>query len=150
MLFGIVLFIYVIVCIFLCLLVLVQSDKGGGISSTLGGGFASANTLLGAQDTANILTRGTTIFASAFMILCIILSLVLGHGAAGKVDRSALKARAEKMVNYAPSSILDEGSSLPLSSGEGEATAPQAGEALPQGDAPLQLPLDGGAAPAGK
>jgi preprotein translocase subunit SecG len=102
---------YVIVCLFLCLLVLIQSDKGGGISSTLGGGFSSASNLLGAQDTANILTRATTIFAGAFMGLCIIISLFVAGRAAnvGGDGGSLLRQRAEQQgQQFAPSNILDE------------------------------------------
>ena len=74
--FGLFLVVFVLVCIVLVFLVLIQSDKGGGISAAIGGGLASASSLLGTQDTANILTRGTTIFAGAYMVLCILLSLV--------------------------------------------------------------------------
>jgi preprotein translocase subunit SecG len=109
-LFGVLIVLYVLVCLILCLLVLIQSDKGGGISSTLGGGFSSASNLLGAQDTANILTRGTTIFAGVFMGLCIIISLfVAGHAANNTQDSgSLLRQRAEQQgQQYAPSNILD-------------------------------------------
>ena len=67
MLFGIGLVIFVIICVFLCLLILIQSDKGGGISGALGGGFSSATNLLGSQDTANILTRATAISAGIYL-----------------------------------------------------------------------------------
>lgn len=108
MLFGFLIVLYVFVCIFLCLLVLVQSDKGGGINGTLGGGMSNASALLGAQDTANILTRATTIFASGFMVLCIVISLVVAHGVNNHATRSALQQRAEKLGKFAPSSILQQ------------------------------------------
>jgi len=61
-----------VVCILLCLLILIQSDKGGGISGAIGGGLAGASSMFGTQDTANVLTRTTAILASIFMGLCII------------------------------------------------------------------------------
>lgn len=109
-LFGFLMVVYVLVCIILCLLVLIQSDKGGGISSTLGGGFSTASSLLGAQDTANILTRGTTIFAGIFMALCIVISLFVAGRAANSAQTggSQLRQRAEQQgQQYAPSNILD-------------------------------------------
>jgi preprotein translocase subunit SecG len=115
-LFGFLMVVYVLVCIILCLLVLIQSDKGGGISSTLGGGFSSASNLLGSQDTANILTRGTTIFAGVFMALCIIISLFVAGRAANNAQGagSQLRQRAEQQGQQnAPSNILD-GQILPL------------------------------------
>jgi preprotein translocase subunit SecG len=105
MLFGILVVLFVLVCLILCFLVLIQSDKGGGISSAIGGGLASASSLLGTQDTANILTRGTTIFASAFMVLCIVLSF-LATNASRSQQGSLLKKRAETQETYSPSSIL--------------------------------------------
>ena len=115
MLFGIVVFIFVVVCIFLILLVLVQSDKGGGISSAFGGGLSNASALLGTQDTKNILTRATTIFATLFMGLSIIISLVLANYAARGEQKSVLKARAEKQESFAPSQVLQPGG-LPIQS----------------------------------
>ncbi|MBD3319741.1 MAG: preprotein translocase subunit SecG [Chitinivibrionales bacterium] len=119
MLFGFVIIVYILVCIILCFLVLIQSDKGGGISGAIGGGLSGANQLLGTQDTTNILTRGTTIFASAFMILCIIISFFLTR-ATGKKQASLLKKRAETQQSYSPASVLQgQGEALPIAPGEG-------------------------------
>ncbi|MBD3239254.1 MAG: preprotein translocase subunit SecG [Chitinivibrionales bacterium] len=108
MLFGALVVLFVIVCILLCLVVLIQSDKGGGISGALGGGLSGASALLGTQDTANILTRATTILATAYMVLCIVISLfVAGTVGGGPAGKSMLKERAEKYE--APASILQGG-----------------------------------------
>jgi len=127
MLFGIFVVAFVIVCLLLILLVLIQSDKGGGISGAIGGGLAGASTFLGAQDTANILTRGTTIFASTYMILCIVLSLFLSR-LSNTGQKSVLKKRAETQESFSPSSVLEH-QRLPFAQ-EGEtedngATAPE-------------------------
>ena len=137
MLFGIAVTIYVIVCVCLVLLVIIQSDKGGGISGAIGGGLSGANALLGTQDTANILTRLTTGFAITYMALCIILSLVLSRTTM-EATKSELQKRAETQQKFSPSSAL--GSALPLKEA-GEATLPveqQTGEG--------QLPIEGEAA----
>ena len=128
MIFGIFLFLFVLICIFLCLLILIQSDKGGGISGAIGGGFASgASNLLGSQDTANILTRATTIFAAAFLGLCLFLSVFLSHPSSSQV-KSALKERAEKQQgSFSPSSVL-QGGGLPIGNPQGLPGAP-----VPQG-----------------
>ncbi len=102
---GLLVFVFVIVCILLCLLILIQSDKGGGISGAIGGGLGGANSLLGTQDTANILTRGTAIFGALFLVLCIVMSAVVGKANVSS-QKSLLKNRAEKQQNYSPSSIL--------------------------------------------
>lgn len=127
MIFGIFVIIFLIVCLILILLVLIQSDKGGGISGAIGGGLSGASSLLGTQDTANILTRGTTIFAVSYMVLCIFLSLVLSRMSTS-APKSELKKRAETQ-SYSPASVL-QGGALPIKEGEGE--APVQGEELPE------------------
>ncbi|HEX2958646.1 MAG TPA: preprotein translocase subunit SecG [Chitinispirillaceae bacterium] len=128
MLFGFLIVLFVIVCVILCLLILIQSDKGGGISGAVGGGLSGASNLLGTQDTANILTRGTAIFGVAFLILCILLSLTFNRkNVVGQ--KSILQERAEKQATYSPSSILNNGS-LPLqgtpnAAGGAATTAPE-------------------------
>lgn len=112
MLFAFLVIVFIIVCLLLCLLILIQSDKGGGISGAIGGGLGGASNLLGTQDTANILTRGTTIFATVFFLLCIAMSLVLSRQAV-TVNKSLLQERAEKQQNFSPSSVLGT-QSLPV------------------------------------
>ena len=154
MFFGIMLFIFVVVCILLCLLILIQSDKGGGISGAIGGGLAGASSMFGTQDTANVLTRTTAILASIFMGLCIIMSIFLSHPSA-KQQKSMLKERAEKQNNFSPSSVL-QGNALPLGAARPGAATPGALPGAPLGAVPLQqtapapagLPLAPAPAPA--
>jgi preprotein translocase subunit SecG len=138
MLFGIVLFLFIVVCILLCLFILIQSDKGGGISGAIGGGLAGASSMFGTQDTANVLTKATSILASIFMGLCIIMSIFLSHPS-GKQQKSLLKDRAEKQGNFSPSSVLQGQQSLPL--GAAKQSAPLAPGAMPLQQAPAGLPV---------
>ncbi len=139
-LFWFLLVVFVLICGIICFLVLIQSDKGGGISGAIGGGLGGANSLLGTQDTANILTRGTVIFGSAFFAICIIMSFLMSKQTV-TVEKSLLQKRAEKQQNYSPASVLDRGG-LPIKqSPEG---APGA-EAIPGLPITKQAP----AAPAG-
>jgi preprotein translocase subunit SecG len=148
MLFGIGLVIFVIICVFLCLLILIQSDKGGGISGALGGGFSSATNLLGSQDTANILTRATAISAGIYLGLCLLLSIFLSHPTGTQV-KSALKERAEKQGTYSPASALQGQQGLPMGNPGGSGTAlPPAGLPAPQGAVPQTTPAQGGQAQA--
>ncbi len=145
LLFGFLIVLYVLVCIALVFLVLIQSDKGGGISGAIGGGLASAGSMLGTQDTANILTRGTTIFASAFMVLCILLSVMVGSGALTGRGESLLKQRAETQESYSPSSILEgeaqEGELPVLPPAEGQQGGDGAAEG---GETQVPVPPEGG------
>lgn len=132
MLFGLLMVLFVIVCIFLVLLVLIQSDKGGGISGAVGGGLSGASAVLGTQDTANILTRGTTIFAISYMVLCIILSLMLTKTVRTE-QTSELKKRAETQQSYSPASVL-QGGVFPLATeaGAGEEAGAAATREVPE------------------
>ena len=146
MLFALLVVLFVIVCIFLCLLILIQSDKGGGISGAIGGGLGGASSLLGTQDTANILTRGTTIFGTVFFLLCIAMSFVMTRQNV-TANKSLLQERAEKRQNFSPSSVLGS-KALPLQEGVQEAApatgAEGAGAAATggQGALPLLPPAD--------
>jgi preprotein translocase subunit SecG len=125
MLFAFFLVLFVFVCIGLIFLIIIQSDKGGGISGAIGGGLAGANTLLGTQDAGNILTKGTTGFAIAYMVLCIVLSLFLSR-MVNKVPESALAKRAASAQEAPTPSDVLQGGGFPLQQEGGEGTVPPA------------------------
>ena len=137
MLFALLVILFVIVCVFLCLLILIQSDKGGGISGAIGGGLGGANSLLGTQDTANILTRGTTIFGTVFFLLCIAMSFVMSKQNVS-VNKSLLQQRAEKQQNFSPSSVLGN-TALPIQEGAQEAAPATGAATTPEGQGALPL-----------
>jgi preprotein translocase subunit SecG len=58
--------VYVIVCVFLILVVLLQAGRGGGMGSAFGG---SSQTVFGGAGAGNFLTRLTVIMAAMFMLL---------------------------------------------------------------------------------
>ena len=74
MLFAVVLVLHVIVCLFLVLVVLVQSGKGGDIASAFGGG--GTQTVFGPRGSSNVLTKATTVSAVIFMITSIALVIL--------------------------------------------------------------------------
>jgi preprotein translocase subunit SecG len=162
--FWLLMVVFILVCVALGFFVLIQSDKGGGISGAIGGGLGGAQSLLGTQDTANFLTRATVVLASTFLVLCVVMSVIVSHQTF-TVDKSVLQKRAEKQQDYAPASILGGQQGLPIKQGgegaagataspglpmaapaaqsTGEQTAPaQAGEAksLPSGAIPIGKP----------
>ena len=165
-LFWLMLAVFIVVCVLLCFLVLIQSDKGGGISGAIGGGLGGANSLLGTQDTANILTKGSMIFGAAFLILCVLMSMIMSHQTI-TVEKSILQKRAEKQQTYSPSSVLNKGgmqikqsaatqgsqaaaqAGLPVkqapeaSAPAGNAAATTTPKALPKGALPLAPPSGG-------
>ena len=70
--------VYVFVCLFLILVVLLQSGKGGGLGSAFGGG--ASQQIFGGAGAGNLLTRLTAGFAFAFMALSVWLAFLSSSG----------------------------------------------------------------------
>ena len=57
----------VLVAVLMCLIVLIQNSKGGGLAS----GFASSNQIMGVRKTADFLEKATWTLAALMAILSI-------------------------------------------------------------------------------
>jgi preprotein translocase subunit SecG len=104
-----VLALHVIVCIFLVLVVLLQSGKGADLAGAFGGG--ATQTAFGSRGPASFLTRMTTAVAVIFMVTSISLAM-MGDRRATTSDRSILDERATTPVqeqqtdtNVVPTSV---------------------------------------------
>ena len=74
--------IYVLVCLVLVLVVLLQQGKGGDIANAFGG--AGSQTAFGARSGATVLSRATTVCAVLFMLGALTLAL-MGQRGTGSV-----------------------------------------------------------------
>src|SRR5499425_3830206 len=74
--------IYVLTCLVLMLVILLQQGKGGDIANAFGGGTSQA--AFGARSGATVLSRATTVCAILFMIGAIALG-ILGKRGPGSV-----------------------------------------------------------------
>ena len=72
--------VYVLVCIFLVLVVLLQSGRGGGMGALGGGGGGGSQTVFGGAGAGNFLTRLTAANAALFMILSASLAYLSSKG----------------------------------------------------------------------
>ncbi|MFC1510377.1 preprotein translocase subunit SecG [Candidatus Omnitrophota bacterium] len=68
---GLVIFIHAIVCLMLVVIILMQSGRGGGLTE----GFAAAESVFGAK-TNDLLIKGTTVFATLFLVTCLSLAFL--------------------------------------------------------------------------
>jgi preprotein translocase subunit SecG len=73
---------YVLVCLILSLVILLQQGRGGDIASAFGG--SSSQTAFGARSGATVLTKATAVAAALFMIFALALSII-GTGGSGSV-----------------------------------------------------------------
>lgn len=80
--------VYVMVCVFLILVVLLQAGRGGGMGAAMGG---SSQTVFGGAGAGNFLQRLTVVSASLFMVLSAVLAYMSSAG-----DKS-LDAAAERI-----------------------------------------------------
>jgi preprotein translocase subunit SecG len=74
--------VYVVVCLVLSLVILLQQGRGGDIASAFGG--SSSQAAFGARSGATLLTKATSIAAVLFMLFALTLS-VIGQRGTGSV-----------------------------------------------------------------
>ncbi len=80
---GILYVLEVIVCFLLGGIILLQKPKDGGLGVSLGGGMGEA--LFGAQ-MGNVLTKGTIILGTIFLINTLVLSRLTSHSATSVME----------------------------------------------------------------
>lgn len=109
--------IYLVVCVALTIVILLQSSKGGGLAGAFGGG-GGMGAVFGGRGAATFLSRVTTVLAVVFLLLALTLSLmkkgVMGDSGSlvqqERQKRSALPAAGLPVVQPG-----DAPSLLPLS-----------------------------------
>ena len=100
---------YVFVCLFLILVVLLQSGKGGGLGSAFGG---SSTQIFGGAGAGNLLTRLTAVSAFLFMTLSVGLAFLSTSGEqaldrAVREQAAAQEAAAELEAEEAEAAALE-------------------------------------------
>ena len=91
MLYYLVATLYVLTCMVLMLVILLQQGKGGDIANAFGGGSSQA--AFGARSGATVLSRATTICAVLFVVGAIVLGIV-GQRGPGSVIGGRVPQRA--------------------------------------------------------
>lgn len=74
--YNLLLFIFVIVCVLLVLSILMQSDKGGGLSAAFGGSGEASSSAFGSRETATFLSKMTVTLTVTFFLLAIFIGLL--------------------------------------------------------------------------
>jgi preprotein translocase subunit SecG len=116
--YGLLLSLMVLDGILLCVVILLQSGKGGGLAA-MGGGVTATEGILGGRQATTVLTRATWIMGSAFLVLAFILSIMSSRAA-----QPTSILRQEAPVT-APTPVLPGGGET------GEGAVPPPGEATP-------------------
>ena len=121
--YGFLLSLMVLDGILLCVVILLQAGKGGGLAA-MGGGVTATEGILGGRQATTVLTRATWIMGTAFLVLAFVLSIMSSRAA-----QPTSILRQEAPVT-APTPVLPGGE------GAGETVIPPAGETPPPGDDP--------------
>lgn len=65
--------IFLLFCVILCFLILIQDGKGGGLGASFGGGGDASDSLFGTS-TPDVLKKLTSYLALIFVAFCLVLS----------------------------------------------------------------------------
>jgi preprotein translocase subunit SecG len=63
----------ILVSVLLVVVVLMQNSKGGGLAGSFGGG--NIGTVFGVRRTSDFLTRATTVLATTFIVLTLVINI---------------------------------------------------------------------------
>lgn len=80
MLYSIILAIILIICILLTIVVLLQPGQNQGMGAGFAGGSLSGGAGLGARRTADLLSKSTTVLATALLVLCVLANFAINRG----------------------------------------------------------------------
>ena len=111
-----------LIALVLCVMILIQSGKGGGLAASFGGASSSTDSFMGGRQAANALTKMSWYGGGSFLFLALVLTVLSAS------------------PDAAPESILRQG--LP-----GQPSLPEAPASLLEVSPDLEGGLEEGAAP---
>jgi len=137
MLYYLVAVLYVLVCVSLIGVILLQQGKGGDIANAFGGGGSQA--VFGARAGATLLTRATSVLAGLFVVLSLILTAWGQRGSGsvvGRIDAPAPAAPVAPVTTPTPAPSQPAGtpsqpSTPTVNTGTAPATPPAGGTPPP-------------------
>ena len=118
--YGFLLAVLVLDGLFLSVVILLQSGKGGGLAA-MGGGAAATDGVMGGRQATTMLTRATWTSGTAFMVLALVLSIM-----SGRVQEGTSVIRPDLPQQTAPAPVLP---GVDLQGGEAAPAGEPAGDA---------------------
>jgi len=104
--------VHVIVCLFLVVVVLLQSGKAADLAGAFGG--MGSQTVFGPRGAATVLSRATTVAAALFMITSLTLSIMATRAGKGSSTPDILKNATKPVPGQkAPAQVL-VGGTVPI------------------------------------
>lgn len=120
---NLLLVVFVIVCLLMALLILMQRPKQEGLGAAFGGGVTDQ--VFGAR-TTNVLQKGTVYLGSMFFLLSLTLAILIGKQSQQKslLDPKAPAAEAKAEESGQPEELVEEAPSLTEELPEEDTTTP--------------------------
>lgn len=121
-----------LVAVVICVSILLQSGKGGGLASAFGGASSSTDSFLGGRQAASVLTKTTWVGGGLFLALALLLAILSSRGAG--TPESILRQGMESSAPLpeSPTSVLER-ELVPAGTGEEPAEDGGVGQPEPQG-----------------
>lgn len=95
MLYTIILTVIILICILLTIVILLQPGQGGGLAGGIAGGsLAGGGAGLGARRTADLLSKSTTVLATALLVLCVLANFAIDSG--GQTESAVQQSGVEQ------------------------------------------------------
>ena len=110
--FSIFIALIILVCFLLVLVVMVQNPKGGGLSSSFGGGTQQVG---GVQKTSDFLDRSTWILATLLLALILISNVTLSSGEGVSESKLIQDGSMQEIIPETPEQTLEEIPEIPES-----------------------------------
>ncbi|EWH08533.1 preprotein translocase subunit SecG [Catenovulum agarivorans DS-2] len=108
--FEVLIFVYIVVSVALIGFILIQQGKGADMGASFGSGGSS--TVFGSSGAGNFLTKSTSVLATIFFVLCLLLGGMSAKKAETTDEFTDLQApAAEQMINEeipAAEKVVDE------------------------------------------
>ena len=101
--------------LFLSVVILLQSGKGGGLAAVGGSGGTMADGVLGGRQATTVLTRATWGAGAAFMVLALVLSIMSSRA---RTPESVIQVNAPA-AETAPAPVLPGVVDQPAATGDG-------------------------------
>ena len=105
MLYGVAIFVFVMVCIMLMGIILLQSSKTGGMGTAMGG--QAINTAFGGHGADKLLVRITSGLAVAFMVLAITIGMMDNPDSRTDFSKEPTISRNKGTVNVEPIPVIE-------------------------------------------
>ena len=114
--------VFLLVCIAVVALILVQQGKGAGMGASFGAG--ASNTVFGSAGSGNFLTRSTWILIIAFFGICLFIGWMQKEAHETQSNFSNIDAGVAQSETVAPSDVPAVNSDVPVVNDSSNTDAP--------------------------